>query len=85
LDILHTFTNIEILLQLYLTIPCTNYSSERSFSALKRITTRFSSCTIQERLDDLSLLTIGNYITLLFDFDSVIETFAQKKLRKKSL
>lgn len=85
MDIRHTFPNIEVLLQIYLTMPCTNNSSERSFSALKRIKTRLRSSMTQERLDGLSLLTIENYITSSLSFDSVIETFAAKKTRKKSL
>jgi hypothetical protein len=39
----------------------------------------------QECLDCLSSLTIESNITILLDFDSVIETFAEKKARKKSL
>lgn len=84
MDIRHTFPNIEILLQIYLTMPCTNCSSERSFSALKRIKTRLRSCMTQERLNGLSLLTIESDVTSS-DFESVIETFAEKKARKKSL
>lgn len=85
MDIRHTFPNIEILLQIYLTMPCTNCSSERSFSALKRIETRLRSCMTQERLDGLSLLTIESDVTSSLNFDSIIETFAVKKARKKSL
>lgn len=39
---------------------------------------------IQARLDGLSLLTIESEVTLSLNFDSVIETFAKKKARKKS-
>lgn len=84
MDIHRTFPNIEILLQIYLTMPCTNCSSERSFSTLKRIKTRLRSCMTQERLDGLSLLTIESDVTSSLNFESVIETFAEKKARKKS-
>ncbi|CAI6370026.1 unnamed protein product [Macrosiphum euphorbiae] len=84
MDIHQTFPNIEILLQIYLTMPCTHCSSERSFSTLKRIKTRLRSCMTQERLDGLSLLTIESDVTSSLNFESVIKTFAEKKARKKS-
>ena len=35
MNMMHTFPNIETVLQIYLTMPCSNCSSKRSFLALK--------------------------------------------------
>ncbi|XP_050066902.1 zinc finger MYM-type protein 1-like [Aphis gossypii] len=69
MNIRHTFPNIETVLQIYLTIPCTNCSSERSFSALKRVKTRLRSCLSQDRLDNLTLLTVEHEITKQLSYD----------------
>ncbi|KAJ8912351.1 hypothetical protein NQ315_014718, partial [Exocentrus adspersus] len=55
-----TFPNILTLLQIYLTIPISNASGERSFSALKRIKTYLRSNLGQDNLDALLLLYIEN-------------------------
>lgn len=49
MNIRHTFPNLVIILQIYLSMPCTNCSSERSFSVLKRIKNRMRSTLTQEK------------------------------------
>lgn len=80
----HTFPNLDIILQIYLSMPCTNCSSERSFSVLKRIKNRMRSTLTQEKLDSLSLLAINHDVTKQLSFEDVIAEFAKKK-RKKCL
>jgi len=63
MNIKYTFPNIETVLQIYLTMPCTNCSSERSFSALRRVRFRLKLCLSQDRLDNLTLLTVEHEIT----------------------
>lgn len=78
-----TFPNILTLLQIYLTIPISNASGERSFSALKRIKTYLRSNLGQENLDALSLLYIENDELEALNCDSIIWQFANAKSRKK--
>jgi len=66
MNIKHTFPNIETVLQIYLTMPCTDCSSELSFSALKRVKPRLRSCLSQDRLDKL---TVENKITKKLSYD----------------
>ncbi|KAL4119660.1 hypothetical protein QTP88_012454 [Uroleucon formosanum] len=66
MNIRHTFPNLDIIfiiLQIYLSMPYTNCSRERSFSVLKRIKNRMRSTLTQEQLDSLSLLTIHHDVT----------------------
>ena len=53
-----TFPNIITLLEIYLTIPLSNASAERSFSILKRIKNYLRSTIGQTKLSALSLLYI---------------------------
>lgn len=76
------FPNICIAIRLYLTLPCTTASCERSFSKLKLIKTYLRSTMNQNRLTNLSLLSIEKEITKTVDFDSVIDNFSAIKARK---
>ena len=82
-NIVHTFPNIDIALQILLTMPISNCSSERSFSVLKRIKNRLRSTVKQENLASLSLLSIESDLTSTLDFEDVINVFASKKARKR--
>lgn len=84
LNISHTFPNVEIAYRLFLTMPITNCSSERSFSVLKRIKNRLRSSLSQNSLQAFSLLTIENDITTRLDFNDIINDFASIKARKKT-
>ena len=65
-------------------IPVTSCSSERSFSALRRILTYLRSTMGQERLTNLALLCIeriyGNEV-LKNDIEKIIDKFAETKNR----
>lgn len=78
-----TFPNVETLLRIYLTIPISNASGERSFSALKRIKTYLRNHVGQERLTNLAILHIESMETEKCDFNDIIDTFAKTKSRKK--
>lgn len=85
LGIGHTFPNVETALRIMLSIPITNCSSERSFSALKRIKNRLRSCLSQNKLSGLALLAIESDITNRLQFDDIIEDFANYKARKRPI
>lgn len=86
LNISHTFPNTEIALRILLTLPVSNSSSERSFSALNnRLKSQTRNSLSQTNLQAFSILSIENDITLQLDFDDIITDFALQKSRKKAL
>jgi hypothetical protein len=83
--ILDTFPNVDIALRMYLTLPVANTEGERSFSVLKRVKNQLRSTLGQDKLCDLSLLTIEADLTKDIDFNNTIDDFARMKSRKKPL
>lgn len=76
------FPNLFIALRIYLTIPVTVASGERTFSRLKLIKNYLRSTMTQDRLNSLAILSIENQETKQLDFDSVLEDFSELKARK---
>ena len=56
LDLTSSFPDLVTALSLFLTLPVSVASDERSFSKLKLIKTYLRSCMTQERLSDLAFL-----------------------------
>lgn len=77
--------NVEVTLRLYLSLMVTNCSAERSFSKLKLIKNRLRTTMTEDRLNFLSLLSIENDILKQVNYDDVISTFIDLKLRKKPI
>ena len=69
-------------LRIFVTIPVTVGSGERSFSTQGRVQNYLRSTMLQDRLSNLALLNIEHDLTREVDFTEVIELFAQKKARK---
>lgn len=82
-DLSTVYPYVEIALRIFLTIPATNSSSERSFSVLKRIKNYLRSTMSQERCSALAILSIESDITTKLEFDDVIDSFASSKARRK--
>ena len=78
----NVFPNVLIALRIFLSLPATVASNERSFSVLKRIKSFYRSKMSQERLNGLAMLNINSDKAKLLDYSSVINEFAQKKARK---
>lgn len=76
------FSNTCIALRIFITLPVTVASAERSFSKLNLIKSFLRSTMEQERLNDLALLSIESDISRNINYDSIIEDFALKKARK---
>ena len=74
--------NIYIALRIFLTTPVTVASGERNFSKLKLTKTYLRSTMAQDRLVNLSLISIENSITRTLNFSELINDFATKKARK---
>ena len=76
------FPNISIALRIFLTLPVTVATAERSFSKLKLIKNYLRSTMKQERLVDLAILGIESPLARKIDFNDVIDTFARQKARR---
>lgn len=84
-DLTPNYKNIETAYRIYLTIPVTSASAERSFSKLKLVKNYLRSAMGQERLSNLSILAIEYEITQLLDLEKIIDNFASLKARKVKL
>lgn len=70
---------------LFLTLPVTSASAERSFSKLKLIKSYLRSTMSQERLTGLSTISIESETLQEISLDAIINTFAAAKSRKVKL
>ena len=76
--------NLTILFQIYLTVPISSSSSERSFSCLKRIKTWLRNSMSQDRLSSLAILSIEKEELEKVDMFKVLDIFVAKKERRIS-
>jgi hypothetical protein len=84
-NLIDSFPNAAISLRIYLSLPVTVASAERSFSKLKIIKNYLRSSMSQERLSNLSIIAIENEELDKLDTSNIIERFASAKARKVSL
>lgn len=75
----HMFQNMATLIRILLTLPVTNASAERSFSALKRLKTYLRNTMGSARLTGLALLAVHPEVDV--DVNEVIDVFGQKNRR----
>ncbi|CAG9818346.1 unnamed protein product [Phaedon cochleariae] len=68
---------------LFVTLPVSTTTAERSFSTIKRLKTHLRSTIGEESLNGLTLLNIHNEVDL--NIVNVINTFATSKARRMSL
>lgn len=85
LNLSSAFPNVETALRIFLTIPISNCTGERSFSLMKRIKSPLRSYLLQEKLSHLSVLCLNSDITEKIDYNDLIDSFASNKIRKKPL
>nr|CAH7713142.1 unnamed protein product [Callosobruchus chinensis] len=85
LDLKKMFPNVVVAMKIFLTMPVTVASCERSFSKLKLIKTYLRSTMGQERLSGLAILSIEGDIARLLSYENVIKNFAMRKARKINL
>ncbi|XP_065654969.1 uncharacterized protein LOC136081569 [Hydra vulgaris] len=79
------YPNTAIAIRIFLTLPVTFATCERSFSKLKIIKNYLRSTTGQERLSCLAVVSIEHEVVNALDFDDVISDIASKKARKVTL
>ncbi|GFW64277.1 dimer_Tnp_hAT domain-containing protein [Trichonephila clavipes] len=68
-----TFPNLEVAMRIYLTLPVTNSTAERNFSAFKITTVK------NEKLKSLMFLRTQNDITMEIDCNNIINDFAMMR------
>jgi hypothetical protein len=69
---------------LYLCLPITVTTAERSFSKLKLLKNYLRNQILQDRLTGISILNIEKSRTKKLDLDKLINGFANMKSRKKN-
>ena len=84
-NLLGVFPNVSIALRIFCTLPVTVASAERSFSKLKYIKNDLRTTMAQNRLNDLTTLSIESDLARKLDFSQCISTFAAKAARKVHL
>ena len=67
---------VHLLLRLYLTLPVTSATSERTFSALRRLFTYLRSSMTEKRLNNYLLLHVHKELTDSLDLVAVASEFA---------
>ena len=70
-------------LDLFVILPVTVASTERSFSKLKLIKTYLRTIMSQERLSCLAMISENEYLDKL-NYDDLIEEFTSKNARKSN-
>ena len=84
LELVELFSECSIALKIFLTIPVSVASGERSFSKLKLITSDIRSNMSQDRLNNLSILNMNSDIAKKLDFSHIIKRFAYKQATRNS-
>ena len=77
-----TFPQVETALRIYLVLMVSNCSGERSFSKLKLIENRLRTIMKQQRLVNLTVMSIESDVLRELNFDEIVEDFAISKARK---
>lgn len=81
-SLMATFPNLFVALRIMLTLPVSVATGERSFSKLKIIKNYVRSTMLQERLTNLSLISIEHDILDSLNINDTIQEFAESKTRK---
>jgi len=76
------FPNVYIAYIILLTIPVTIATAERSFSKLKLFKSYLKSTMLQDRLNELAILSIESEVLELLDYKTLINDLAAKKARR---
>ena len=79
-----TYPDVCTAYMMYMTVPVTVPTAERSFSKLKLIKNFLQSSMSQKRLNGLALLSTESKRAKNFDFRKVIQQFDNAKARRKN-
>ncbi|KAF0703739.1 52 kDa repressor of the inhibitor of the protein kinase-like, partial [Aphis craccivora] len=84
-DLASSFHDVFTLCLIFLTIPVTVASAERSFSKLKLIKNYLRNSISQDRLTNIAVLNIEKEKTAELEIDKIINDFANLKSRRKNV
>ncbi|KAF0759629.1 Zinc finger MYM-type protein 1 [Aphis craccivora] len=73
------YPNMYKLMQVALTLPISSATCERSFSAMRRMKTWLRSSMLQNRFNNLAIISIENDISKKIDKEAILDLFAKKK------
>ena len=76
------YPQVCICLRIFLSIPVSVASGERSFSKLALIKNRLRSTMTQDRLSSRITLSIEHELARQIDYDNIIDQFATEKARE---
>ena len=82
LDLRKVYCNLHALMKMYLTVPLSNASAERSFSALRRIKNYLRNRLTQEHLNHYMMLNVHKHLTEIIDLNIVAKTFVSSNERR---
>lgn len=71
--------NLVVAISMYLTLPFTNCTAARGFSALTRVKSEKQSDMVEGKVNSLMILSIASDITLEMDLDHLVDKFARFK------
>ena len=80
-DISAMFSGVWDLVKIALCIPVSSASSERSFSALRRLKTYLRSTMGQQRLSNLAIVHVEQEVASKLDYSDIVDIFASKQRR----
>ena len=78
-----SFSEILTACHIFLTIPVSVASAERSFSKLKLVKNYLRNTMGEKRLSALAIISIENEVARTIDIGNIVSTFAHAKARKK--
>lgn len=78
------FSEINVLLRLYMTIPITTATAERSFSTLRRLKSYLRSTMTEKRLNNLLLVHTHKDLSTTLDLIKIAQLFVSANDRRKN-
>lgn len=82
-SIMTSVPDVVTVFKIFLTLPVTVASAERSFSKLKLIKNYMRSTMSQDMLSGLSILSIENERARNLDLSEIVKQFAEKNARRR--
>ena len=84
-DMCCIYPNFSTLYKIYMTLPITSATAERSFSRLKNIKSYLRSTMGEDRLSNLALISIEREFATEIDCNKIVDHFAKMKSRRMDL
>ncbi len=79
------FQQIEVMVKLLLTLPCSSAEAERSFSAMRRLKTYLRGTMSQDRLNNLAILHVHRDLVQAVDMRLVANDFVKLNEKRRAV